>query len=163
MVEQDFWTEILSLKHLFNNFLSIKETNQLKAPENLEEKDLKLMYNLGRYYCNTGNEFGLQIFNALFQVDREILANLAWHEEFLKRYILELHIYNESITDKMEEKFLTFLEKRALEENKNNRLDRTYTLDNFTPIEDAAYIFRQEFYLIKFEETPEYYNTYLLE
>jgi hypothetical protein len=66
LVEQDFWTEILSLKHLFNNFLSIKETNQLKAPENLEEKDLKLMYNLGRYYCNTGNEFGLQIFNALF-------------------------------------------------------------------------------------------------
>ena len=160
LVGQNFWTGIPSLKHLFENFLSIKDKNQLKAPKDLEEKDLKLIYNLGCYYCNTQNDFGLQVFDALFQVEQELLDNLSWCEDFLKRYILELHIHNEPITDEMEKTFLAFLNPRALEENTNKPFDRTNSLKKFTPIKDTAYFFRQEFYLIKFEETPQEYKTY---
>ncbi|MGV9200693.1 MAG: hypothetical protein ACOC4M_17935, partial [Promethearchaeia archaeon] len=81
LVKENFWKQFPSVKNLFDNFLSIKEENKLKNPEGLGENDLKLIYNLGCYYCNTEktqtqDSFGLQIFKALFRVKKEILSKL---------------------------------------------------------------------------------------
>ncbi len=155
-----FWKETSEVKQTFNLLLEIKNG---KISNNINEylkDDLSLLYNLGLFFCNTGNIFGLQLFDVLFELTLKNFENLDWRKEFLKRYVLELRINQREFSEEMKIKFLNFLQKKDLENNTLVKFERNSEVPELTAIEDTNFLFKQPFYLMRAEEQEKYNKTY---
>jgi len=151
-IENGFWEQQTEIKQIFELFLQIKQGNISDIINVVGDDDLTIVYNLGLFFSNTGNLFGLQIFDTLFHLSNERLKAFPWHLDFLKRYSLELKINQKEINEQIELKFLEFLDKRDLEDNTNKKLDRNSELPEFTPLEVAPFFYKQDFFLIRSNE-----------
>ena len=149
LFERGYWNEYPRLNQIFRLFFDLRKDRASININALSKQDLRLMYNLGLYYCNTNNAFGLQIFKALFELNAEALKNLEWHEDFLKRYLLELRIHQETIIDAAEQKFLSFLTSENFRDHTKSQFDSSSELKELTPIETTKMLFRQPFYFIR--------------
>ena len=152
LIENGFWEKQSEIKQIFELFLQIKEGNISDITNKINEDDLTIIYNLGLFFSNTGNIFGLKIFDTLFNISTERLKVFPWHLDFLKRYSLELKINQKEITEEMKLKFLEFLAKTDLEDNTNKKLDRNSELSEPTPLEEAPFFYKQDFYFIRANE-----------
>jgi len=160
LMDVGFWKETSEVKQTFNLLLDIKNG---KVSDNINEyfkDDLSLLYNLGLFFSNMGNIFGLQIFDVLFKLTTENLKSLEWSNDFLKRYVLELRINQREFSEEMETKFLNFLQKKDLENNTSVKFDRNSEVPELTDIEDTSFFFKQPFYLMRVEEQEENNKTY---
>ncbi len=155
-----FWRETSEVKQIFNILLDIKNGKISVNINEYSKDDLTLLNNLGLFFCNTGNLFGLQIFDVLFNLTIESLKNLDWRDTFLKRYILELRINQREISEQMKAKFLKFLQGKDLENNTHVKFDRSCELPEPTNIEETNFLFRQPFYFMRGVEQDEFYKTY---
>ncbi len=160
LVDVGFWKETSEVKQTFNLLLDIKNEKISKNINEYPEDDLSLLYNLGLFFCNTGNVFGLQLFDVLFELTIENLENLDWRKDFLKRYVLELRINQREFSEEMKTKFLNFLQKKDLENNTLVKFDRNSEVPELTAIEDTSFFFKQPFYLMRAEEQEKYNKTY---
>jgi len=160
LMEVGFWKERSEVKQTFNLLLDIKNGKLSKSINDYPKDDLSLLYNLGLFFCNTGNIFGLQLFDVLFELTLENLEKLEWRKEFLKRYVLELRINQREFSEEMKTKFLNFLLKNDLENNTPVKFDRSSELPEPTDIEEANFLFRQPFYFMRGVEQDEFYKTY---
>jgi len=160
LMEVGFWKETSEVKQTFNLLLDIKNGKISRNINDYPEDDLSLLYNLGLFFCNTGNIFGLQLFDVLFELTLENLEKLEWRKEFLKRYVLELRINQREFSEEMKTKFLNFLLKNDLENNTPVKFDRSSELPEPTDIEEANFLFRQPFYFMRGVEQDEFYKTY---
>lgn len=149
LIENGFWDQQSEIKQIFELFLQIKEGNISEMINEIGEEDLTIVYNLGLFFCNTGNNFGVKIFDALFQIPYEVLEDFPWHLDYLKRYSLELKINQKKITEPMKLKFLKYLDKKDLEDNTRKKLDRNSELSEPTPLEEAPFFYKQDFFLIR--------------
>ena len=160
LMDVGFWKETSEVKQTFNLLIAIKNG---EIPNNINEylvEDLSLLYNLGLFFCNTGNIFGLQLFDTLFELSTESLEKLDWHKDFLKRYILELRINQREFSGEGKIKLLNFLQKKDLENNTLVKFDRNSEVTELTAIEDTNFLFKQPFYLMRAEEQDKYNKTY---
>ncbi len=155
-----FWKETSEVKQTFNLLLDIKNGKISNNINEYLEDDLSLLYNLGLFFCNTGNIFGLQLFDVLFELTIENLENLDWCKDFLKRYVLELRINQRDVSEEMKTKFLNFLQKKDLENNTLVKFDRNSEVPELTAIEDTNFLFKQPFYLMRAEEQEKHNKTY---
>ncbi len=160
LMEVGFWEETSEVKKIFTTLLDIKDYKIIENINDFSKDDLTLLYNLGLFFCNTGNLFGLLIFDTLFNLTLENLEQLKWRDSFIKRYILELRINQKELTENMRSKFLSFLQERDLEDNTKVKFDRSRELSELTSIEDANYLFRQPFFFTQAEEQNHFYKTY---
>jgi hypothetical protein len=160
LMDVGFWKETSEVKQTFNLLLEIKNGKISNNINEYLEDDLSLLYNLGLFFCNTGNIFGLQLFDVLFELTIENLENLDWRKDFLKRYVLELRINQREVSEEMKTKFLNFLQKKDLENNTLVKFDRNSEVPELTAIEDTNFLFKQPFYLMRAEEQEEYNKTY---
>jgi len=160
LMDVGFWKETSEVKQTFNLLLDIKNGKLSRNINDYPEDDLSLLYNLGLFFCNTGNIFGLQLFDVLFELTMENLEKLEWHKEFLKRYVLDLRINQREFSEEMKTKFLNFLLKNDLENNTHVNFDRNSELPEPTDIEEANFLFRQPFYFMRGMEQDEFYKTY---
>jgi hypothetical protein len=155
-----FWKETSEVKQTFNLLLDIKNGKISNKINEYLEDDLSLLYNLGLFFCNTGNIFGLQLFDVLFELTIENLNNLNWRKDFLKRYVLELRINQREFSEEMNTKLLNFLQKKDLENNTSVKFDRNSEVPELTTIEKTNFLFKQPFYLMRAEEQEKYNKTY---
>lgn len=160
LMEVGFWEETSEVKKIFTTLLDIKDYKIIENINDFSKDDLTLLYNLGLFFCNTGNLFGLLIFDTLFNLSLENLEQLKWRDGFVQRYILELRINQKELTENMRCKFLSFLQERDLEDNTKVKFDRSRELPESTSIEDANYLFRQPFFFMRAEEQDHFYKTY---
>lgn len=164
LLEEEFWDEYPRLTALFETlFSTVRQESTLEGidiSETLSKGDFNLIYHLGLYFANTGNILGLKIFGLFFQLDAEKLAEFEWHTELLERYLLELRINQEEITDQMKEKFLTFLDAQKLQDNTHTKLDSKNELEKFTPIDKAPYLYQQQFFLINHQRVDDGIEAY---
>ncbi len=160
LMDVGFWKETSEVKQTFNLLIAIRNG---QIPHNINdylEDDLSLLYNLGLFFCNTGNNFGLQLFDALFELSIESLEKLEWHKEFLKRYVLELRISQREFSAETNAKLLNFLQKKDLENNTSVKFDRNSEVTESTAVENTNFLFKQPFYLMRTEEQDKYNKTY---
>ena len=160
LMDVGFWKETSEVKQTFNLLLDIKKGQISDNINEYLEDDLSLLYNLGLFFCNTGNIFGLQLFDVLFELSIESLEKLDWHKDFLKRYVLELRINQKDISEQAKAKILNFLQAKDLENNTLVKFDRSSEVPELTPIEDTSFLFKQPFYLMRAEEQDKYNKTY---
>ena len=160
LMDVGFWKETSEVKQTFNLLLDIKNGKISDKINDYLEDDLSLLYNLGLFFCNTGNIFGLQLFDVLFELTIENLNNLNWRNYFLKRYVLELRINQREFSEEMNTKFLNFLQKKDLENNTLVKFDRNSEVPELTAIEDTNFLYKQPFYLMRTEEQEEFNKTY---
>ncbi|GAG54209.1 unnamed protein product, partial [marine sediment metagenome] len=160
LVDVGFWKETSEVKQTFNLLLDIKNGKVSNSINEYIEDDLSLLYNLGLFFCNTGNNFGLQLFDVLFELSIENLEKLDWCKEFLKRYVLELRINQREFSEQTKAKLLNFLQEKDLENNTLVKFDRNSELPELTAIDDANFLFKQPFYLMRVEEQGLYDKTY---
>ena len=152
LYEHDFWKEFVEIDELFKLLILISKEDYSNTTLALNKKDLNLLYNLGLYYCNTNNTLGLKIFKTLINLELTTLRGLEWHEEFMKRFLLEIRIHQEKLDVKTKSTLLKFLEERELEDNTSSKFDSSSELNDFTPINEIKLLFREVFFLINFEE-----------
>ncbi len=160
LMDVGFWKATSEVKQTFNLLIAIRNG---QIPHNINdylEDDLSLLYNLGLFFCNTGNTFGLQLFDALFELSIESLEKLEWHKEFLKRYVLELRISQREFSAETNAKLLNFLQKKDLENNTSVKFDRNSEVTESTAVENTNFLFKQPFYLMRTEEQDIYNKTY---
>jgi len=160
LMDVGFWKETSEVKQTFNLLIAIKNG---QIPNNINEyleDDLSLLYNLGLFFCNTGNIFGLQLLDVLFELSIESLEKLDWCKNFLKRYVLELRISQREFSAETNAKLFNFLQKKDLENNTMVKFDRNSEVTEFTAIEDTNFLFKQPFYLMRAEEQDKYNKTY---
>jgi len=148
------------VKQTFNLLLDIKNGKVSNSINEYIEDDLSLLYNLGLFFCNTGNNFGLQLFDVLFELSIENLEKLDWCKEFLKRYVLELRINQRDFSEQSKAKLLNFLQEKDLENNTLVKFDRNSEVPELTAINDTSFFFKQPFYLMRAEEQGTYNKTY---
>jgi len=160
LMDVGFWKETSEVKQTFNLLIDIKNGKISNNINEYLEDDLSLLYNLGLFFCNTGNIFGLQLFDVLFELTIENLENLDWRKDFLKRYVLELRINQREFSEEMKTKFLNFLQKKDLENNTSVKFDRNSEVPELTAIGDTNFLFKQPFYLMRAEEQEKYNKTY---
>ena len=160
LIDVGFWKETSEVKQTFNLLIAIKNGQIPRNVNDYLEDDLSLLYNLGLFFCNTGNTFGLQLFDALFELSIESLEKLNWHKEYLKRYVLELRISQNEFSAETSTKLLNFLQKKDLENNTSVKFDRNSEVTEFTALEDTSFLFKQPFYLMRTEEQDKYSKTY---
>jgi len=162
LMDAGFWKETSEVKQTFNLLLDIKngKISNSNTINEYAEDDLSMLHNLGLFFCNTGNTFGLQLFDVLFELSIENLEKLDWRKDFLKRYVLELRINQREISEEMKTKFLNFLQKKDLENNTLVKFDRNSEVPELTAIEDTNFFFKQPFYLMRAEEQEIYNKTY---
>ena len=152
-----FWKSYSHINLIFHILSEIKE-GKLADLSNLTDSDLFFIYNIGQYYCNTRNELGHLIFNVIFSLEEQKLKNLAWHEEFLYRYVRDLRVNQIDISDKIQNKILNFLPEKSLENNTNIKFDTTLSIQDFLPIENANALYQQPFYMVHMEESENIYE-----
>ena len=160
LMDVGFWKETSEVKQTFNLLLDIKNGKLSNNINEYIEDDLSMLHNLGLFFCNTGNIFGLQLFDVLFELSIENLEKLDWRKEFLKRYVLELRINKREISEEMKTKFLNFLQKKDLENNTLVKFDRNSEVPELTAIKDTNFFFKQPFYLMRAEEQKKNNKTY---
>ncbi len=154
IISEGFWDGFPHLNKIFGIFNEIRHEDVINSTlksflSQVDDSDIKLFYDLGLYFSNTGNSLGLRIFMLLFQMEEEELAKLEWSRQFLERFLLEVRIKRKDITDEMRAKLSDFLEPQMLEDNTKSVFDSSNELNEFTPVGEAPYFYRQPFYLIE--------------
>ena len=160
LIQSSYWQKSTEIKNIFQMLINIKNQNISEDINEFNVEDLTLLFNLGLYFCNSGNIFGLHIFDVLFNLDTNKLKNLEWHLDYLKRYILELRINERKISPQMEEKFLHFLNESDLANNTKVKFDRSLELNEMTPLETTNFLYKQIFYFMRALQQDAYYETY---
>ena len=160
LIQSSYWQKSNEIKNIFQMLINIKNQNISEDINKFNVEDITLLFNLGLYFCNAGNIFGLHIFDVLFNLDTNKLKNLEWYLDYLKRYILELRINERKISPQMEEKFLHFLNESDLADNTKVKFDRSLELNEMTPLENTNFLYKQIFYFMRALEQDAYYETY---
>lgn len=160
LLKTNLWGEYSGIKQIFELLLDIKDGSDSMKIESSLDEEITMIYNLGLFFSNSGNSFGLQLFNALIELSNERIKTFNWYQEFLKRYILELKVSRQEINPLLREKLLYFIPKKELEDNTSMNFDRQFELKNFTSINLTPILYKQPFFYIRSVDFNEFWKVY---